>query len=153
MLFLDFEVYNVVKILNCLIIQKGGFLINLFVRGFFRGAALFSIFVLFSVWSLFIGPADSVRIFLYYGFIAFFLGCGSAIYHICRWSLVKRVFVHYIATLATVFPILLVLTYDASQFTTDIAGAFIIFNILQVLAPSITHSLSEILTISGSKYV
>lgn len=127
--------------------------INLFVRGFFRGAALLSIFVLFSIWSLFIGPADSVRVFLYYGFIAFFLGCGSAIYHICRWSLIKRVFVHYIATLVTVYPLLLIITYDPVMFTTDFATSFIIFNIIQVLAPSITHSLSEILTISGSKYV
>lgn len=127
--------------------------INLFVRGFFRGAALLSIFVLLSIWSLFIGPADNVRVFLYYGFIAFFLGCGSAIYHICRWSLVKRAIVHYIATLVTVFPILLILTYDPVMFNTDITSSFIIFNIIQVLAPSITHSLSEILKIYGSKYV
>lgn len=112
-----------------------------------------SIFVLLSIWSLFIGPADSVRTFLYYGFIAFFLGCGSAIYHICRWSLIKRVFVHYIATLVTVYPLLLIITYDPVMFTTDFANSFIIFNIIQVLAPSIAHSLSEILTISGSKYV
>ncbi|MET3110944.1 hypothetical protein ABHD89_001346 [Salinicoccus halitifaciens] len=39
------------------------------------------------------------------------------------------------------------------MFTTDFANSFIIFNIIQVLAPSIAHSLSEILTISGSKYV
>ncbi|WP_281248127.1 DUF3021 family protein [Lacicoccus alkaliphilus] len=126
---------------------------NLFVRGFFRGAALFSIFVLFSVWSLFIGPADNVRVFLYYGFIAFFLGCGSVIYHVPNWSPLKRIITYYMATLVTVFPVLLVLTYDAARFTTDAAEAFITFNMLQLLAPSITYSVSAILKIYGGKYV
>lgn len=146
-LFLDIKEYNVIKI------QKGVVLIHLFVRGFFRGAALLSVFVLFSVWSLFIGPADSVRVFLYCGFIAFFLGFSSMIYHLLHWNFAKRIIIHYMVTLPTVFPILLILNYDAAALTTDITRSFIIFNMIQVLVPSITYSLSEFFKIYGSKYV
>ncbi len=152
-LFLDIEGYNVINIRSSVILRRGGVLINLFVRGFFRGAALLSIFVLLSVWSLFLGPADNVRVFLYYGFIAFFLGFGSVLYQVPHWSFIKRIIIHYLATLPTVFPVLLIIHYDTIHLTIDIVGAFFIFNILQLLAPSITYSLSVIFKRYGGKYV
>ncbi|SDK86935.1 DUF3021 family protein [Lacicoccus qingdaonensis] len=130
--------------------KKGGILISLFVRGFFRGAALFSIFVLLSVWSLFIGPAENVRVFLYYGFIALFLGFGSVIFQVSEWPLIKQIFIHYITMLITVFPLLLIINYDTLTFTTDIPGSFIIFNIIQAVVILITYSLSKALKIFSS---
>ena len=130
--------------------NKGGVLISLFVRGFFRGAALFSIFVLLSVWSLFIGPAENVRFFLYYGFIALFLGFGSVIFLIPDWSLLKQSIINYIAMLITVFPLLLIINYNTLTFTTDISGSFITFNIIQVIILLITYSISKALKLFSS---
>ncbi|WP_082238374.1 DUF3021 family protein [Salinicoccus sp. YB14-2] len=126
---------------------------SLFVRGFFRGAALFSIFVLLSVWSLFIGPAENVRIFLYYGFIALFLGFGSVLFLVTDWSLIKQTIIHYFSMLVTVFPLLLIINYDTLTFTTDVSGSFIIFNILMGIVLLVTYSLSKALKIfSGNLY-
>jgi len=133
--------------------KRGGLLIGLFVRGFFRGAALFSIFVLLSVWSLFIGPAENVRIFLYYGFIALFLGFGSVLFLVTDWSLIKQTIIHYFSMLVTVFPLLLIINYDTLTFTTDVSGSFIIFNILMGIVLLVTYSLSKALKIfSGNLY-
>ena len=111
---------------------------------------MFSIFVLLSVWSLFIGPAENVRVFLYYGFIALFLGFGSVIFLIPDWNFIKKIVINYIAMLVTVFPLLLVINYDTLTFTTDISGSFIIFNIIQVIVLLITYSLSKALKIFSS---
>ncbi|WP_462422157.1 DUF3021 family protein [Salinicoccus sp. Marseille-QA3877] len=131
-------------------LKKGGVLISLFVRGFFRGAALFSVFVLLSVWSLFIGSAENIRVFLYYGFIAMFLGFGSVIFLVIEWSFIKQIIIHYTAMLLMVFPMLLIINYDSMTFTTDMSGSFIIFNLLQAATLLITYSLSKTFKLFGS---
>lgn len=96
------------------------------------------------------GQAENVRVFLYYGFIALFLGFGSAIFLIHDWNLIKQIIINYITMLLTVFPLLLVVNYDTMTFTTDISGSFIIFNIIQVIVLLVTYSLSKTFKIFNS---
>src|SRR5699024_2411223 len=99
------------------------------------------------------GLSENVRLCLYYGFIALFLGFGSVLFLVTDWSLIKQTIIHYFSMLVTVYPLLLIINYDTLTFTTDVSGSFIIFNILMGIVLLVTYSLSKALKIfSGNLY-
>ncbi|WP_413787090.1 DUF3021 family protein [Rossellomorea sp. YZS02] len=101
---------------------------NLFLKGLIRGIILFAILILISLWNRFYGVVEYSNIFFFYSLIAFFLGVSSVVYEISQLSFLKRIFVHYIVMLFTVFPILLLSGFYQLNSFGDVIKVYFNFN-------------------------
>jgi hypothetical protein len=84
---------------------------KLFLKGLIRGTLPFAVMLSMYAWNDFQGRTADAKVFLFYGLMALFLGLASIIYELKQWSFRKKIVVHYLTMLVTVFPLLLLSGY------------------------------------------
>ena len=84
------------------------------------------------------------RYFLFYGFMALFLGLASIIYELKQWSFRKQIMVHYLTMLVTVFPLLLLSGYYKVGSFGAVFHVFLLFNKVGVILFVTTAIISKV---------
>ena len=117
---------------------------KLFLKGLIRGTLPFAVMLSMYAWNNFQGRAADAKAFLFYGFMALFLGMASIIYEVKQWSFRKQIVVHYLTMLVTVFPLLLLSGYYKSGSFGAIFHVFLLFNKVGVMLFVTTAIISKI---------
>ena len=106
---------------------------KLLLKGLIRGTLPFAFMLSMYAWNNFQGRAADAKVFLFYGFMALFLGLASIIYELKQWSFRKQIMVHYLTMLVTVFPLLLLSGYHKTNSFGAIFHVFLLFNKVGVI--------------------
>jgi len=117
---------------------------KLFLKGLIRGTLSCAVMLSMYAWNNFQGNADDAKAFLFYGFMALFLGLASIIYEIKQWSFRKQIIVHYLTMLITVFPMLLLSGYYKTGSFGAIFHVFLQFNKVGVILFVTTALISKV---------
>jgi predicted membrane channel-forming protein YqfA (hemolysin III family) len=117
---------------------------KLFLKGLIRGTLPFAVMLSMYAWNNFQGNADDAKAFLFYGFMAFFLGLASIIYEIKQWSFRKQIMAHYLTMLVTVFPLLLLSGYYKTGSFGAVLHVFLQFNKAGIILFVTTAIISKI---------
>ena len=117
---------------------------KLFLKGLVRGTLPFAVMLSMYAWNNFQGRAADAKAFLFYGFMALFLGLASIIYEIKQLSFGKQIFVHYLTMMATVFPLLLLSGYYKTGSFGAIFQVFLQFNKVGVILFVTTALISKV---------
>lgn len=117
---------------------------KLFLKGLIRGILPFAVMLSMCAWDNFQGRAGDAKAFLFYGFIALFLGLASIIYEIKQWSFRKQIMVHYLTMLVTVFPLLLLSGYYKTGSFGAIFQVFLQFNKVGIILFVTTAIISKV---------
>ena len=113
-------------------------------KGLIRGTLPFAFMLSMYAWNNFQGRAADAKVFLFYGFMALFLGLASIIYEIRLWSFRKQIIVHYLTMLVTVFPLLLLSGYYKTGSFGAIFQVFLQFNKVGVILFVTTAIISKV---------
>lgn len=117
---------------------------KLFLKGLIRGILPFAFMLAMYAWNNFQGRTADAKDFLFYGFMALFLGLASIIYEVKQWSFRKQIFVHYLTMLVTVFPLLLLSGYYQTDSFGAVSHVFLLFNKVGVMLFVTTAIISKI---------
>jgi hypothetical protein len=117
---------------------------KLFLKGLIRGTLPFAFMLSIYAWNNFQGNSDDAKAFLFYGFMALFLGLASIIYEIKHWSFRKQIIVHYLTVLVTIFPLLLLSGYYKTGSFGTVFHVFLQFNKVGVILFVTTAIISKI---------
>lgn len=117
---------------------------KLYLKGLIRGTLPFAVMLSMYAWNDFQGNADDAKAFLFYGFMALFLGLASIIYELKQWSFRKQIIVHYLTMLVTVFPLLLLSGYYKIGSFGAIFHVFLLFNKVGIILFVTTAIISKV---------
>jgi hypothetical protein len=117
---------------------------KLFLKGLIRGTVPFAFMLSMYAWNDFQGRAADAKAFLFYGFMALFLGLASIIYEVKQWSFRKQIIVHYLMMVVTVFPLLLLSGYYKTGSFGAIFHVFLLFNKVGVILFVTTAIISKV---------
>ncbi|WP_179884971.1 DUF3021 family protein [Bacillus sp. AFS015802] len=112
-------------------------------KGLIRGVIPFGFFHIISLWFMFQGSAAMSSHFFFYGVIVFFLGLASVIYEIRQWSFLRKIIVHYLVMLFTVFPTLLLSGMYPRDSVGDVVGVYFLFNKVGIFLFLTTYFISK----------
>lgn len=96
-------------------------------QGVLRGVISFSVFFLISLLLKHQGRAAEAQSTLVFSFIALFIGVTSLIYELDHLTLRKRIGIHFLAMLATVYPTLLLSGWFPVRHVGDALLVFVYF--------------------------
>lgn len=117
---------------------------KLFLKGLIRGTLPFAFMLSMYAWNNFQGRAANAKVFLFYGFMALFLGLASIIYEVKQWSFRKQIIVHYLTMLVTVFPLLLLSGYYKTGSFGAVLHVFLLFNKVGIILFVTTFIISKV---------
>jgi Protein of unknown function (DUF3021) len=125
--------------------------VELFLRGLSRGAILFGVLLLISLWYKVQGQSDDSSAYFLYSIVFFFFGLASVIYQIEQWSFSKQIVAHYLAMLITVFPTMLLSGFYPVDSFKDVFNAYLQFNKAGITIFAISYFLSYFISRNNSK--
>ncbi|SDC38958.1 Protein of unknown function [Terribacillus halophilus] len=101
---------------------------QLFLKGLIRGLIPFIFLLIISFWNKTEEFPTNSNIFFNYGLIFFFLGLSSVIYEIKHWKFSRKIIVHYLVMLITVFPTLILSGYYPTDSFKNVLEVYFQFN-------------------------
>ena len=130
---------------------EGGLIMELLLKGLYRGFIPFGIMLIISLSSKLQGLTADAKSYFYYGLIFFFLGLASVIYQMNEWSFPKQIIVHYLVMLMTVFPTLLISGFYPLNSFNDLLHVYVQFNKAGIILFTVTYLISYLFSLKTAK--